>query len=82
MQKYTKFVLFCFLIANISSFLIEFYRPNRILTTFAEMLKIEFGNEKTYTFHRYLDSGGIVGFDGGLRPSEGEGGGADGKTDS
>ena len=26
-----------------------------------------------------MDSGGIVGFDGGLRPSEGEGGGADGK---
>ena len=46
MQKYTKFVLFCFLIANISLFLIEFDRTNRILTTFAEMLKIEFGMKK------------------------------------
>lgn len=46
MQKYTKFVLFCFLIANISLFLIEFDRTNRILTTFAEILKIEFGMKK------------------------------------
>ena len=40
MQKYIKFVLFCFLIANISWFLIEFDRPNWILITFAEMFML------------------------------------------
>ena len=50
MQKYTKFVLFCFLIADISWFLIEFDGFYRILSNFAEMLKIEFGMKKHIPF--------------------------------
>ena len=46
MQQYTKFVLFCFLIADISWFLIEFDGFYRILSNFAEMLKIGFGMKK------------------------------------
>ena len=46
MQQYTKFVLFCFLIADISWFLIEFDGFYRILSNFAEILKIEFGMKK------------------------------------
>ena len=50
MQQYTKFVLFCFLIADISWFLIEFDGFYRILSNFAEMLKIEFGMKKHIPF--------------------------------